>query len=111
MAGILVIKHGALGDVVLATGAMQAIVRHHPGERISLLTTAPYARLLEPSGWFAEMIVDERPTLWTPLKLASLVQRLARQHFAMVYDLQTSRRTALYYALWPRPKPRWSGIA
>ncbi|WP_222182017.1 glycosyltransferase family 9 protein [Geminicoccus harenae] len=111
MAGVLVIKHGALGDVVLATGAMQAIVRHHPGERISLLTTAPYARLLEPSGWFAELIVDERPTLWTPLKLAGLMRRLARQRFSMVYDLQTSRRTALYYSLWPRPKPRWSGIA
>ena len=111
MAEILVIKHGALGDVVLATGAMQAIVRHHPGDRITLLTTLPYAKLLQPSGWFADIVVDEQPTLWTPIRLFGLIRRLARRRLAMVYDLQTSTRTAMYYALWPRRKPRWSGIA
>lgn len=111
MAGILVIKHGALGDVVLATGAMQAIARHHAGHRITLLTTAPYARFLQPSGWFSDMVIDDRPTLWTPVRLFRLVRRLASERFAMVYDLQTSRRTALYHSLWPRPRPRWSGIA
>ena len=34
---VLVIKHGALGDVVLALGAMQAIRRHHPDATITLL--------------------------------------------------------------------------
>jgi ADP-heptose:LPS heptosyltransferase len=111
MAEILVIKHGALGDVVLATGAMQAIVRHHRGDRITLLTTAPYANFLQPSGWFAQTIIDDRPTVWTPFRLLRLVRRLAAHRFAMVYDLQTSRRTQLYYSLWSRPKPPWSGIA
>jgi ADP-heptose:LPS heptosyltransferase len=111
MAEILVIKHGALGDVVLATGAMQAIVRHHQGDRITLLTTEAYARLLQPSGWFANIIVDDRPTLWTPIRLCRLLRRLAAQRFSMVYDLQTSKRTSMYFSLWPRPRPRWSGIA
>ena len=38
---ILVIKHGALGDFVLALGPMQAIRRHHSANRIVLLTTEP----------------------------------------------------------------------
>ncbi|HEX2527053.1 MAG TPA: glycosyltransferase family 9 protein [Geminicoccus sp.] len=111
MADILVIKHGALGDVVLATGAMQAIVRHHPDDRMTLLTTAPYAKLLQSTGWFADIIVDDRPSLWTPIRLFGLIRRLAAKRFAVVYDLQTSRRTSLYFSLWPKPKPRWSGIA
>ncbi len=40
---ILVIKHGALGDFLLATGAFQAIRRHHANAEITLLTTRPYA--------------------------------------------------------------------
>ena len=111
MAEILVIKHGALGDVVLATGAMQAIRRHHLHDRITLLTTRPFAKFLEPSGWFAEFVVDDQPTLWTPFRLLALLRRLGKRRFVMVYDLQTSQRTGMYFALWPRPRPRWSGIA
>ena len=36
---VLVIKHGALGDFVLATGPMSAIRSHHEGDHIVLLTT------------------------------------------------------------------------
>ena len=50
---ILVIKHGALGDFVLATGPFAAIRAHHPDEWIVLLTTAPYAALAETSPIFA----------------------------------------------------------
>ena len=35
----LVIKHGALGDFILATGPMAAIRRRHPKSHIVLLTT------------------------------------------------------------------------
>lgn len=111
MAEILVIKHGALGDVVMATGAMQAIRRHHPGDRLTLLTTQRYAPVLRPSGWFDDVWLDERPTLWRPLALLALRRRLAAPRFARVYDLQTSERTALYFRIWPRPRPEWVGIA
>ena len=39
---ILIIKLGALGDVVLACGPFEAIRKHHPGAKITLLTTKPY---------------------------------------------------------------------
>ena len=41
----LVIKHGALGDWVLASGRFAAIRRHHPSARTTLLTTPAFAEL------------------------------------------------------------------
>ena len=40
---ILIIKLGALGNVILSLNAFAAIRAHHPAAGISLLTTAPYA--------------------------------------------------------------------
>ena len=61
---ILVIKHGAMGDVILAQGPFQAIRDHHGDARIVLLTTRPFAAFLEKSGLFDEVWIDERPKLW-----------------------------------------------
>ncbi len=52
MSNMLVIKHGALGDFVLAMGPFAAIRRHHPEAAITLLTTAPFGELAEASGYF-----------------------------------------------------------
>ena len=42
---ILVIKLGALGDFILATGPFAAIRTAHPHDEIVLLTTAPFAEI------------------------------------------------------------------
>ena len=108
---ILVIKHGALGDVILAQGPFQAIRAHHHDARIVLLTTKPFAAFLEKSGLFDEIWVDERPRLWQLSKILPLVRKLRRGNFARVYDLQTSTRSTSYYRLFPRRrKPEWCGI-
>ena len=49
-ARLLVIKLGALGDFVLATGPFAAIRNAHPDDEIVLLTTATYAEMAEASG-------------------------------------------------------------
>ena len=41
---ILVIKLGALGDFILATGPFAAIRTAHPDDEIVLLTSAPFAK-------------------------------------------------------------------
>ena len=46
---ILVIKLGALGDVVLALGPFAAIRDAHPDAHITLLTTVAYADLMRAS--------------------------------------------------------------
>ena len=111
MTTVLVIRHGALGDFVLSLGAMQAIRRHHAGARLVLLTTAPFVGLARATGLFDDVLVDDRPGWTRPLALFALVRRLAALRPVRVYDLQTSDRSGLYFRLWPRPRPEWSGIA
>ena len=110
-ARILVIKHGALGDFVLATGPFQAIRKHHEGARITLLTTAPFAEMAGECGWFDDVWVDRRPKAWNLPGVLGLRKRLRRGAFERVYDLQTSDRSSSYFRLFASPRPEWSGIA
>ena len=108
---ILVIKHGALGDWVLATGCFSAIRRHHPSARITLLTTPGFADRGARCPWFDEVWTDDRLSLLAkPLAWVRLRRRLIDGEFARVYDLQTSGRTGLYFRMLPRRRrPEWSG--
>jgi ADP-heptose:LPS heptosyltransferase len=109
---ILVIKLGALGDFVLATGPMAAIRRHHPGARITLLTTRALAALAEASPHVDEVWYDERPRWSSPRAVLALRRRLREARFKRVYDLQTSDRSSFYFQLLlPGPRPEWSGNA
>ena len=42
MSNILIIKHGSLGDIAQACGAIQDISENHKDDEIHLLTTKPY---------------------------------------------------------------------
>lgn len=108
---ILVIKLSALGDFIQATGPMKAIRAHHPGARITLLTTPPFEVMARSTGWFDEVWTDGRPT-WSDFPaVARLIGRIRRAGFARVYDLQTQGRTVRYFQLlWPK-RPPWSGNA
>lgn len=109
---ILVIKLGALGDVVQALGPFAAIRAHHPHAAITLLTTRPFAEFAESCPYFDDVWIDERPRLHRVPTWLALRHRLRRQGFQRVYDLQTSDRSAFYFRLfWPGPYPEWSGIA
>jgi ADP-heptose:LPS heptosyltransferase len=113
MTPILVIKHGALGDLVQGFGPFAAIRAHHRDAPITLLTTRPFEGLMRASPWFDRVVVDDRPPWWNLIAWRALGRRLAASGFARVYDLQTSDRSAriflamrLYGA-----RPEWSGIA
>ena len=108
-ASVLVIKLGALGDVVLATGAFTAIRRHHPAAHLTVLTTEPFADFIGAGGWFDTVWSGGRPRTWAGWRTVG--RRLRGGRFDWVYDLQTSDRSALYFRLLRRPKPKWSGIA
>ena len=107
MARILVIKLGALGDVVLAFAPFAAIRAHHASDQVTLLTTAPFAALCGASPWFDRVLVDDRPSWWNLRRLAVLRRSLCG--FDFVYDLQTSGRSRHYFRL--AGKPSWSGVA
>lgn len=111
MSRILIIKHGALGDVVLATGPFAAIRKHHHADHITLLTTAPFEGLLEQSSYFDDIWIDTRPKLYSLFSFMGLITRIKRGRFTRIYDLQTSERTTWYYKLLGHKRPEWVGIA
>jgi ADP-heptose:LPS heptosyltransferase len=109
---VLVIKLGALGDFVQATGPFAAVRRHHAEARITLLTTPPFAELASASGWFDDVWTEGRPGGRDLRGWLDLRRRLRGGGFGRVYDLQTSPRSSFYSRLfWPGPAPEWSGIA
>ncbi|NBP73287.1 MAG: glycosyltransferase family 9 protein [Alphaproteobacteria bacterium] len=109
---ILVIKLGALGDFILATGPFSAIRAAHPHDEIVLLTTAPFAQLGRDCDLFDEVWIDERPTRINLIAIQRLRRRLRGGRFTRVYDLQTSGRSAWYFRLMRGfGRPQWSGVA
>lgn len=109
---ILVIKLGAMGNVILSLNAFAAIRTFHPRSRISVLTTAPYAAWLAAAPYFDQVLVDTRPRWWNLPHILRLRRDLIGLGVARVYDLQTSSRSSRYFRLFPdSAKPEWSGIA
>ncbi len=104
---VLVIRHGAFGDIVMTFPAFAAIRARHAQDEITLLTTKAYAGLLGASPWFNKIEIDDKPEWWNIPGLLRLKRQISG--FGMVYDLQTSGRSSRYFALAGRPP--WSGIA
>lgn len=106
---VLVIKLSALGDFVLALGAMRAVREFHPSARITLLTTPPFKDFAGKSPYFDRVEADGRPE---GLKAnGDLLNRLKKAKYDIVYDFQTSDRTKNYYTFLGRGRdgPLWSG--
>ncbi len=109
MKRILVIKLGALGDVVMAMPAFKRIREAHPMAEITVLTTPAYRVVFEACPWVDRVETDGRPKGMTAF--LALVLRLRAARYDRIYDLQTSSRSsALHLALQPFAPP-WSGIA
>ena len=108
---VLVIRHGALGDLVQSMGPFEAIRAHHPGAQITLLTAPAFAMFMRNCPWFDRVWQDHRPGWHQIAEWLHLRRRLAEGGFGRVYDLQTSSRSSLYIHAFPRRRrPEWSGI-
>lgn len=103
---ILIIRHGALGDIFQAFGPFGAIRSTFPEAHISLLTASPYASLARKTPWFNHVFIDDRPS-WGNIHHIRYIQRILRD-VDMVFDLQNSHRTTHYFRLAP-PNLIWSG--
>jgi len=107
---ILIIKHGALGDLINAMGAFAEIRKNHPQAHITLLTSPTYANLMSETGYFDDIISDPRSR--NPLATWKIRARLLKMKVDRVYDLQNSDRTAFYFKLLGfKKRPEWSGVA
>ena len=99
---VLVIKLGALGDIVLADGALRDIRERHPGAHITLLTRRGFAPLMRRCPWVDTVIADENAPRWRLDRMLALHGQLVHGRFKHVYDLQNSRRTR-FYRRWMSP--------
>jgi len=96
MSNILIIKHGSLGDIAQASGAIQDICENHSTDSIFLLTTNPYLDLFEKNNSIKEIILDKRLSRFNLIYLYNLMKKLKKNKFTKVYDLQNSSRTSFY---------------
>ena len=96
MSNILIIKHGSLGDIAQASGAIQDIYENHKNDQIYLLTTKPYLELFKKNPFIQEVILDKRLPKYNLVYLYFLMREIKKFKFLKVYDLQNSSRTLFY---------------
>lgn len=92
---ILIIKLGALGDVIISTAVIKQIIDHHSVEEVHLLTTPAFAELFS---HFKKLNVVsfERKGLLNAVKTVAWIRG---RHFDRIYDLQSNDRTSFFCGL------------
>ena len=96
MSNILIIKHGSLGDIAQASGAIQDISDNHKNDQLYLLTTKAYIDLFKKNPFITDVILDKRLSRFNLIYLYSLMRSIKKLNFQRVYDLQNSSRTKFY---------------
>ena len=90
MKKILLIKQGALGDVVMTTALLEPIYQHHLHDEIWILTTPVFADIY--SRWpYLKVKALPRKGIYCSLQTVFWIRH---HHFNRIYDLQSSDRTA-----------------
>jgi len=110
MSNILIIKHGSLGDIAQASGAIQDISDNHKNDQLYLLTTRPYIDLFKKNPFITDVILDKRLSRFNLIYLYSLMRSIKKLNIQRVYDLQNSSRTKFYQRiLFPKSNSnKWS---
>ena len=96
MSNILIIKHGSLGDLIQANGAIKDIKNFYKNRKVFLLTSQPYAVFMSECPYLDGVIIDKRLPRWNLLFLHNLKKLLLKYNFSKVFDLQNSNRTKFY---------------
>jgi len=96
MSNILIIKHGSLGDLIQANGAIKDIKRFYKNRKVFLLTSEAYAIFMSECPYLDGVIIDKRLPRWNLFYLNSLKKKLTRYNFSKIFDLQNSNRTKFY---------------
>ena len=106
---ILVIKHGALGDIVQGLDAFASLRAGNPQAYITLMTSPGFLSLAEMMPWFDDVVTDPRASLIN--FVASLrIRRHFRRNWSVIVDMQCSGRTGWYFSHFRLPKTRWIGV-
>ena len=96
MSNILIIKHGSLGDLIQANGAIKDIKEFYENRKVLLLTSAPYSIFMSECPYIDGVIIDKKLPRWNLFFLYNLKKLLSKYNFSKVFDLQNSNRTRFY---------------
>ncbi len=107
---ILVIKHGALGDLVQGFDAFAGLRAGRSDAHITLLTSPAFSGLTRRAPWFDDVVEDRRASALNLPRLLGM-RRLLQADWNMILDLQCSRRTARYHQFLTPATTRWFGTA
>ena len=72
MSNILIIKHGSLGDLIQANGAIKDIKKFYQNRKVFLLTSQPYAIFMSECPYIDGVIIDKRLPRWNLFYLNNL---------------------------------------
>jgi ADP-heptose:LPS heptosyltransferase len=93
----LVIRLGALGDLIQAFDAFYALRQRHADDELVLLTGTPFADFARSIPWFDAVIADKRQR--SPTHYWRMGRMLRANGFQWIYDLHNKPRTELYRRL------------
>ena len=96
MSNILIIKHGSLGDIAQASGAIQDIYENHKDHNLYIMTSKPYIDLYKKNPFITDIILDKRLSRFNLIYLYLLMRKIKKLKFVKVFDLQNSSRTSFY---------------
>ena len=96
MSNILIIKHGSLGDLIQANGAIRDIKEFYKNRKVFLLTSEPYSIFMSECPYVDGVIIDKRLPRWNLFYLHNFKKLLTKYNFTKVFDLQNSSRTKFY---------------
>jgi ADP-heptose:LPS heptosyltransferase len=105
---VLVIKLGALGDVINACSAFKALRDHYPYDELFLLTTNPYVDFAKDLKIFDKIFAETRAKLFDFDKVKKTWDFFRNKKFDIIYDLQMVDRTFFYSMIVPK-KTQWIG--
>jgi ADP-heptose:LPS heptosyltransferase len=94
---ILIIKHGALGDLIQSTSSLKLIRDKYPDSKITLLSDIKFKFFSNEVSYINEIIYESRPSLLRFGLWMILIFKIVQKNFDIVIDLQNSDRTSAYH--------------
>ena len=92
---ILVIKLGAMGDLVLVVPSLRMLKERYPDASITLLVDKRLSRIMADCPYLDDMILVDRKKFPNPLYLLKTARRVRRENFDVSVDLHNNKYTYL----------------